>query len=71
MKKNISDGPGSFTNAGIKSTQRKWVKYRDSWVKFAAARYPQVKVDILKTWLTEKRAAELKDFLPSEKQNQL
>lgn len=54
---------GSVTQAGIKHTQRIWLKYRDAWVTFGRQKYPQVSEESWRTWLTRKRIAMLKEFL--------
>lgn len=46
----------------IKATQRKWIKYRDAWTKFAAVKYPGVPSDVFKAWLTQKRTEQLREF---------
>lgn len=50
------------TKDTIKDTQRAWLKYRDSWVKFAALRYPNISENIWKTWLTKQRIEQLKEI---------
>jgi uncharacterized protein YecT (DUF1311 family) len=65
MKRNYDDGPGAVTKEGIKSTQRKWIKYRDTWVEFAASKYPNVPSEAWKTWLTKKRIIKLREFVDS------
>ncbi|MEK6734071.1 MAG: lysozyme inhibitor LprI family protein [Pseudomonadota bacterium] len=65
MNKNKSDTDyynGAITKEGIKSTQKEWLKYRDSWVKFIAARYPDRSLDLWKTWLTLERIEQLKEI---------
>ena len=54
---------GTSTKEGIKSTQRTWLKYRDSWVAFAQQKYPDVSADSWRTWLTRNRVAMLKEIL--------
>jgi uncharacterized protein YecT (DUF1311 family) len=56
-------GYGTVEKSGIRSTQRKWLKYRAAWVKFGAIRYPKVAADAWKAWLTKERTAQLKPFL--------
>jgi uncharacterized protein YecT (DUF1311 family) len=53
----------TVTKAGIRTTQRAWLAYRDAWTKFATARYPSVPADAWKTRLTERRTALLRGWL--------
>jgi len=46
---------------GASATQRNWLAYRDAWVMFGKVRYPSVASHALKTYLTQKRAAMLKE----------
>ena len=65
MNKNKSDTDyynGAITKEGIKATQKEWLKYRDAWGKFIAARYPDRSLDLWKTWLTLERIAQLKEI---------
>jgi uncharacterized protein YecT (DUF1311 family) len=50
-----SDSPGAVTRDGIRSAQRAWIAYRDSFLAFAAVRYPKVPRDSLAAWLTAER----------------
>ncbi len=54
---------GTVTKDGIRTTQRAWLRYRDAWVAFAAAKYPAVSPDAIRCWLTGKRTAMLRAFL--------
>jgi uncharacterized protein YecT (DUF1311 family) len=49
------EGPGTVTPAGIREAQRAWVRYRDAFLAFAAAKYPRVGRDALAAWITDKR----------------
>ena len=51
------------TIVGIRSTERKWIKYRDAWVTFATLRYPHTTPALWKTWVTQQRIAQLKTVL--------
>jgi uncharacterized protein YecT (DUF1311 family) len=53
----------SVSKSGIRETQRTWLRYRDAWVAFAAARFPKVDADMLKTRLTLQRTDDLQQFL--------
>lgn len=53
---------GTVTQAGIRATQRKWLRYRDAWVAFAKLRYPGTAPDVWMTWLSEQRTEQLKAF---------
>jgi uncharacterized protein YecT (DUF1311 family) len=57
------DSWGSVNKAGIKKTQRAWLKYRDAWLAFAQVHSPSVSRDALAHELTKKRTAELQYFL--------
>jgi Lysozyme inhibitor LprI/Sel1 repeat len=61
-QKNLED-VGTVTRDGIRATQRKWIKYRDAWTKFAGVKYPGTVSDIFKVWLTQKRTEQLKEFV--------
>jgi uncharacterized protein YecT (DUF1311 family) len=56
-------GDSTVTRAGIRSTQRQWLVYRDAWVAFARARYPAVPADAWLTRLTQRRTALLREWL--------
>jgi uncharacterized protein YecT (DUF1311 family) len=63
MKQEYAPEDSTISKDGIKATQRKWLKYRDAWVKFSANRYPKVSADIWKAWLTRQRVDQLNDLL--------
>ena len=63
MNKTKIDEYGTITKDGIKSTQRKWIKYRDAWAKFIELRYPNYPSDSFKALLTEERIAQLREFV--------
>jgi uncharacterized protein YecT (DUF1311 family) len=65
MKRKYEEGPGAVTKEGIRSTQRKWVTYRDAWVEFGKSKYPEITTEAWKAWLTKKRIAKLKEFVES------
>jgi uncharacterized protein YecT (DUF1311 family) len=54
---------GTVTKAGIKKTQKAWLKYRDAWVAFARIHYPSVTREALSYELTKQRIARLEGFL--------
>ena len=54
---------GSVTKEGVRTSQRKWLNYREAWAKLGKARYPKVPADKLKTWATNNRAAQLAELL--------
>ena len=56
---------GTVTPEGIKKTQRRWLRYREAWVKFGAWRYPKVSEESWRAWLTIERTAQLADFAMS------
>ena len=45
----------TVTKADVRAAQRRWLAYRDAWVRFAALRYPALAPDALKAALTEWR----------------
>jgi hypothetical protein len=54
---------GTVTKDGIRTAQRAWLSYRDAWVAFAKIKYPSISADGIRTWLTQRRTAELETFL--------
>lgn len=63
MKKEKIYDFGTITKEGIKATQRKWIKYRDAWVRFAVLRYRNTSPDLWRTWITRQRIGQLKEFV--------
>lgn len=53
----------SVKRPGIRRTQRSWLKYRDAWTAFLAARQPGTAADSLLGNLLQLRIAELKEVL--------
>lgn len=53
---------GRVDKEQLLANERKWLKYRDTWVKFGAARYPKVPAPNWETWLTNERVADLKQM---------
>lgn len=51
------DHPGAVTAAGIRDAERAWLRYRDSFLAFAAIKFPRVPRAELAAWLTRKRTA--------------
>jgi uncharacterized protein YecT (DUF1311 family) len=49
--------PGGVAKQGVRDAQRAWLRYRDAFLAFAAAAYPNVGRDSLAAWLTDKRTA--------------
>lgn len=54
---------GTVKADGIRTTQRKWLVYRDAWTKFAAARYPKISSDTINAWTTQQRIETLKTMM--------
>jgi uncharacterized protein YecT (DUF1311 family) len=52
----------TITAAGIKTTERAWIGYRDAWVALAAQRYPGLSPIAIKTWLTLQRIEQLRNI---------
>ena len=61
-RKNLLEDFG-ITKDRIRATQRKWIKYRDAWTKFAAVKCPGTVSEVFKVWLTQKRTDQLKEFV--------
>jgi hypothetical protein len=51
------DHPGAVTSAGIRTAERAWLRYRDSFLAFAAIKFPRVPRAELAAWLTRQRTA--------------
>ncbi|HEX8481862.1 MAG TPA: lysozyme inhibitor LprI family protein [Allosphingosinicella sp.] len=51
------DYPGAVTADGIRTAQRGWLRYRDSFLSFAAVAFPRVPRAALAAWLTRQRTA--------------
>lgn len=51
------DHPGAVTAEGIRSAERAWLRYRDSFLAFAAIKFPRVPRAELAAWLTRQRTA--------------
>ena len=49
------------TPEGLRQTERAWLTYRESWVRFGGLRFPGVAADSWRTWLTAQRAKDLAD----------
>lgn len=63
----LMSGPapaGTVTRAGIRTTERAWLGYRDAWLRFAARAYPNLDPDRLGAWLTRQRTDELTALSP-------
>jgi uncharacterized protein YecT (DUF1311 family) len=52
-------GIGAVTADGVRSAERAWLRYRDSFLAFAAVKFPQVQRAGLAAWLTRQRTAVL------------
>jgi hypothetical protein len=50
-------GPGAVTAQGIRTAGRAWLRYRDSFLAFAAVKFPRVPRAGLAAWLTRQRTA--------------
>jgi uncharacterized protein YecT (DUF1311 family) len=50
---------GTIDADGVRETQRLWLPYRDAWVAFAAARYPDTPADAWRAWLSNTRGKAL------------
>lgn len=63
MKKEVIQQYSTIRKSDIKDTQKKWILYRDAWVKFAAVKYPKTIPEVWKTWITTQRVSQLKELL--------
>ncbi|HEX8512785.1 MAG TPA: lysozyme inhibitor LprI family protein [Allosphingosinicella sp.] len=52
-------GIGAVTADGVRAAERAWIRYRDSFLAFAAVKFPRVKRAELAAWLTRQRTAVL------------
>lgn len=59
---NKPDEDFSITKNNIKKTERTWIKYRDSWLKFGRLKCPEVSEDTWKTLITKERIEQLKEL---------
>jgi uncharacterized protein YecT (DUF1311 family) len=50
------DFGGTVTREGVRDAQRAWLAYRDSFIAFAAIKYPKVARTSIAAWLTNNRA---------------
>ena len=57
---------GTVDQKGIKTVQKKWLKYREAWVEFGKLRYPNVSSDSWRTWLTKERSKLLQHYIVNE-----
>ena len=46
--------------AGLRDTERAWIRYRDAWITFGTLRYPQVTADQWTGYLTRERTRQVK-----------
>jgi hypothetical protein len=49
------EGIGTVSAKGVRDAQRAWLRYRDSFLAFARATYPQTQQASLAAWLTARR----------------
>lgn len=54
---------GTIDANGVRQTQRLWLAYRDAWVGFAAARYPNTPADTWRAWLSWQRSKALDEII--------
>jgi len=57
-------GMGTINANGIRQAQRRWLAYRDAWLRFAAVRRPDVERSAVLAWLSGQRSRALRAFLP-------
>ena len=51
---------GTIAPEGVRTAQRSWLRYRDAWLRFAAARWPKTPADAWKAWLMTERTQALR-----------
>ena len=51
----------TLNKAGIASTERAWLRYRDAWLAFVKVKFPMLSPDALLTRLTRDRTAQIGD----------
>lgn len=56
----------TVSHSGVRKTQRTWLRYRDSFIQFAQANYPQASADGLNTLLIQQRSKLLKALLQDD-----
>ena len=49
--------PGAVTRQGVQDSERAWLRYRDSFLAFAAIKFPRTPRNALAAWLTRQRTA--------------
>ena len=54
--------PGEVEVSGIRETQRAWIKFRDAWVAFGKAAYPQLSKEQIATLITRQRIEQMKEI---------
>ena len=59
----FAEDTGRVQQAGIKETQRIWLKYRDAWLAFTASAYPGLPKGAVINWLTLRRVNQLAEFV--------
>ncbi|MBK8804210.1 MAG: DUF1311 domain-containing protein [Fibrobacteres bacterium] len=62
IQRDTASPMGTVQREGIRRTQRKWLLYRDAWVRFARVKYPTFDEISIKDWLTRDRIKELEDL---------
>ncbi len=50
---------GAVTTAAVKSTEELWLAYREAWVRFGGARFPDIPEDAWRAWISHVRAVQL------------
>jgi uncharacterized protein YecT (DUF1311 family) len=54
---------GTVQREDIRRTQRRWIAFRDSWVRFARVKNPAFDEISIKDWLTSDRINELEGLV--------
>ena len=57
---------GTVTKDQIRQTQKKWIAYRDAWVRFGKIKCPNSNGETIKTIVTKERIEQLREFLPAK-----
>jgi uncharacterized protein YecT (DUF1311 family) len=53
------------TQSALRDAERKWIRYRDTWLIFANLMWPQVKPEIWLTYLTRHRVEQIQHLPPA------
>jgi uncharacterized protein YecT (DUF1311 family) len=60
--KGSDDDYGTVGETGVRTTQTRWLAYRDAWVVFGTARWPKTRREQWKAWITTERTVQLREI---------